>query len=194
MLNYPQPIISSKLFWQETPIEIATDKNIAPFGVLVDDYQEYKEKPDSSGSVFNFWWKGNSIYSEDESKNDRTLLGWSVVPEETEGADLNRAQALLWNACQYPDAGQLYYPLRGEDYIIVLAESHSDIKPNHFRSFHITGGKGIYIHPGIWQEGIIPLNERASFYIQRDTENQKCINFTEDMGSFLVIPLKTVRS
>ncbi|UII32475.1 ureidoglycolate lyase [Fulvivirga ulvae] len=193
MLNYPQPVISGKLLWQETPIEIATDENIAPFGVLVDDHQEYSEKPDSGGSVFNFWWKGNSIFSEDESENDSALLGWSVAPEEAEEAEPTRDQALLWHACQYPDTGQLYFPLRGEDYIIVLAEPHQDIRPKHFRAFHITGGKGIYIHPGIWHEGIIPLNERASFYKQGDTDNRVNMNFAEDMGAFLAIPLEKVR-
>lgn len=193
MLNYPQPAISGKLFWQETPIEVATDENIAPFGVLVDDHLEYSEKPDSAGSIFNFWWKGNSIYFEDESENDRSLLGWSVAPDEAEEVAPNREQALLWNACQYPDSGQLYFPLRGEDFIIVLAEPQKDIKPRHFRSFYITGGKGIYIHPGIWHEGIVPLNERASFYKQGDTDIQNCINFAEDMGTFLTIPLAKIR-
>lgn len=193
MLNYAQTEKSGDIFWREAPVEIATDENIAAYGMLVDNHEEYSENSDSEGSIFNFWWNGNTLYGEDEADHNKVLLGWSLKPEEADKTSITRDQVLLSSVGYCTDAGQLYFPLRGEDYIICLAQPGDHIKPENFRSLLVTGGKGIYINPGIWHTEIIPMNERASFYKHGDTDNSIHINFTEKAGGFIVVPLKKIR-
>eukprot|EP01063_Lacrimia_lanifica_P037881 TRINITY_DN7921_c0_g1_i1.p2 TRINITY_DN7921_c0_g1~~TRINITY_DN7921_c0_g1_i1.p2 ORF type:complete len:109 (+),score=34.49 TRINITY_DN7921_c0_g1_i1:204-530(+) len=65
----------------------------------------------------------------------------------------------------HPDGAQLFMPAGMQDpavdeapfpfYVCLGARSHGDdIAPEHMRAFKIPAGKGVYIHPGTWHNGI----------------------------------------
>ena len=63
--------------------------------------------------------------------------------------------------------------------------------PQSFKAFHVGGGCGLYIHPNIWHEAVVPLAPRATFYDEQGKVHVRVsCNFAEEFGIFLSVLLK----
>ena len=91
--------------------------------------------------LFEFWWKGETLYARNNAVGDSYLFAWSNWPEEAgdDGPASPRERALVWRANYHPDGGQLFYPLHGESFVVPLALPGDDVTPEKFVSFWCDG-------------------------------------------------------
>ena len=211
-IDYMNPDVPEALPWVDVPLVRATDENLEGYGRLVDDYQNYeleivtwpvrgwrKVDPGTGNEAgttfgnFDFWWEGDVLFGKNQAVNDQYLLGWSKNPGEASPnptSPPDRSRVLLWHANYHPDGGQLFFPLNGEPFVCPLALPGDDVKPEDFVAFYIDGGRGLYIHPNIWHEGVFPLTDRSSFYDEQGKVHARIsCNFAKEYGVFLNVPL-----
>lgn len=72
----------------------------------------------------------------------------------------------LWLSDYHPDGGQLFFPKAGTEpcpfFMCLGKAAHGDdIQPEHMRGFKIPAGKGVYIHPSTWHNGIYVAREHS---------------------------------
>ena len=191
----------------------ASTETLQNYGELVDDYHSYpveivtwpqkgrRPVDDGTGNeagtvsgTFNFWWQGDYLYGTNQAVNDQYLLGWSKNPGEAQKdpeKTVDHEFVLLWHVNYHPDGGQLFYPLDGLPFVVPLALPGDDVKPSDFVAFYVDGGKGLYIHPNVWHEGVFPLTEKASFYDKQGKVHARVsCNIAQEFGVFLSVPLK----
>ncbi|MFT5280162.1 MAG: ureidoglycolate lyase [Bacteroidia bacterium] len=122
--------------------------------------------------------------------NSEYVFGWSKNPKDaSEGSKEKPERVLLWHANYHPDGGQLFFPLDGDSFITALALPGDDVKPEYFKAFLVEGGKGLYIHPNVWHEAIVPLKSKAKFYDEQGAVHGRVsVNFPKEFGVFLSIP------
>ena len=195
----------------ETPLVKASDEALAGYGRLVDDADSFPieivrwpasgwrpvdaNSGDQGGvaeGLFEFWWRGDTLYARNEAVGDNYLFGWSEWPEQAraEGPSGPRSRALIWRANYHPDGGQLFFPLAGESFIVPLALPGDDIKPASFVSFRCDGGRGLYIHPGVWHGAIVPLADHAVFRDRQGRVHARVsVDFAKEFGCYLSVPL-----
>ncbi|HWB62050.1 MAG TPA: ureidoglycolate lyase, partial [Chitinophagales bacterium] len=117
------------------------------------------------------------------------LLGWSTNPD---AADRNKnsnatpERVLLWHANYHPDGGQLFFPVDGTPFVTPLALPGDDITPEKFTNFYFDGSHGLYIHPGIWHEGIFPVSRKSRFFDKQGAVHARVsVNFAREFGVFM---------
>lgn len=134
----------------ETPLVTASDDSLTGYGCLVSDpkafpieivrwpAQGWRPVDGNSGDqggitegIFEFWWKGDTLYARNNAVGDSYLFAWSNWPEEAAniGPAKPRRRALIWRANYHPDGGQLFYPLHGESFVVPLALPGDDVAP-----------------------------------------------------------------
>jgi hypothetical protein len=150
----------------EAPLVAASDDTLHGYGCLVDapesfpieivrwPAQGWRAIDENSGNqggiaegVFEFWWKGETLYARNNAVGDSYLFAWSNWPEEAaiDGPAKLRKQALVWRANYHPDGGQLFYPLHGERFVVPLALPGDDVTPEQFVTFWCDGSRGLYV-------------------------------------------------
>ena len=147
----------------ETPLVTASDDSLTGYGCLVSDpkafpieivrwpAQGWRPVDGNSGDqvgitegIFEFWWKGDTLYARNNAVGDSYLFAWSNWPEEAAniGPAKPRRRALIWRANYHPDGGQLFYPLHGESFVVPLALPGDDVTPEKFTTFWCDGSRG----------------------------------------------------
>src|SRR5579864_6489504 len=85
----------------EAPLVVASDETLKGYGCLVDEPKSFpieivrwpaqgrrpidKNSGDQGGvteGLFEFWWKGQTLYASNNAVGDSYLFGWSRWPEE----------------------------------------------------------------------------------------------------------------
>jgi len=154
----------------ETPLVAASAESLAGYGRLVDNPREFPieivpwpaqgwraidaNTGDQGGvteGLFEFKWKGETLYARNHAVGDSYLFGWSNWPEEAaaERPVRPRERALIWRANYHPDGGQLFYPLKGQSFVVPLALPGDDVTPGKFVSFWCDGRSALYLHPNV---------------------------------------------
>jgi hypothetical protein len=196
----------------ELPLLRATPETLSGYGRLVDDgagtdieivtWPAPGWRPVDPGTgneggvaegVFEFWWSGEMLYGRNRAVDDSYLLGWSQPPERaSESAPRpERGRLLIWHANYHPDGGQLFFPREPAPFIAPLALPGDDVKPADFVAFYCDGTQGLYIHPGVWHEAVVPLAEQASFGDKQGKVHARIsVNFMEEFGALLSVPLR----
>jgi ureidoglycolate lyase len=196
----------------ETPLVAASDTSLEGYGRLVDDPQNFaieivrwpaqgwrpidRNSGDQGGvaeGIFEFRWKGETLYARNNAVGDSYLFGWSNWPEEaaTEGVGKRRERALIWHANYHPDGGQLFYPLCGESFVVPLALPGDDVTPQQFVTFWCGGSRGLYIHPNIWHGGVVPLDDQARLLDRQGRVHARVsVDFPKEFGCYLAAPLR----
>jgi len=196
----------------ETPLVLATDESLKGYGCLVDDpkafpieivrwpAQGWRPVDANSGDqggvtegLFEFCWKGATLYARNNAVGDSYLFGWSTWPEEAAnaGAAQSRTRALIWRANYHPDGGQLFYPLRGQRFVVPLALPGDDVTPEKFVSFWCEGGRGLYLHPSVWHGAVVPLDDEAEFLDRQGRVHARVsVDFVKEFGCYLAVPMR----
>ena len=194
----------------ETPLVEANDDSLKGYGCLVDDpktfsieivrwpAQGWRPIDLNSGNqggvtegLFEFWWRGDTLYARNNAVGDSYLFGWSRWPEEasTSGSCAPRECALIWRANYHPDGGQLFYPLDGQSFVVPLALPGDDVTPDKFVAFR-SEGRGLYIHPGTWHGAVVPLEDHARFLDRQGRVHARVsVDFAKEFGCYLSVPL-----
>lgn len=194
-----------------TPLVAASERSLAGYGALVDDpknfpieisrwpAQGWRPIDANSGNqggvtegVFEFWWKGETLFARNNAVGDSYLFGWSNWPEEaaTDCATANRERALIWRANYHPDGGQLVYPMHGESFVVPLALPGDDVTPDKFVTFRCDGTHGLYIHPNVWHGAFVPLADHAEFLDRQSRVHARVsVDFPREFGCYLAAPL-----
>ena len=170
--------------WQQVPLIGATDASVKGFGCLVEDpdgfeieitrwpQQGWRPVDEGTGDeggwvegTFAAEWQGDVLFGRNEAVGGHYVLGWSTDPQtaSTEAAAAPRDQVLLWHMNYHPDGGQMFYPLDGAPFIVPVALPGDNLTPEKVVAFWCDGSKGIYIHAGIWHEGIFPVGDTGRF-------------------------------
>ncbi len=194
----------------ETPIVEATAESLKGYGCLVDDPKTFPieivpwpaqgwrpidpHSGDQGGvteGLFEFWWRGDTLYARNNAVGDSYLFGWSRWPEEasTNGLRAVRERALIWRANYHPDGGQLFYPMNGQTFLVPLALPGDDVTPEQFVTFR-SAGRGLYIHPGIWHGALVPLDDHSQFLDRQGRVHARVsVDFAKEFGCYLSLPL-----
>lgn len=198
----------------ETPLVQANAETLRGYGQIVDvpdthhieivrwPAQGWRPVDKNSGDqggitegLFEFWWKGDTLYARNNAVGDSYLFAWSQYPEEalTTGASKPRERALIWRANYHPDGGQLFYPTDGQSFVIPLALPGDDITPEKFVAFRCDGGKGLYIHPNIWHGAVVPVDDHSRFLDRQGRVHARVsVDFAKEFGGYLSVPLHAV--
>jgi len=196
----------------ETPLIAASVESLRGYGRLVDNPREFPieivpwpaqgwraidENTGDQGGVteglFEFKWKGETLYARNHAVGDSYLFGWSNWPEEAaaEPPAKPRERALIWRANYHPDGGQLFYPLKGQSFVVPLALPGDDVTPEKFVSFWCDGRSALYLHPNVWHGAIVPLDDEAEFLDRQGRVHARVsVNFVSEFGCYLGAPLR----
>ena len=195
----------------EVPLVKATPETLKGYGELVES-QDAREveivrwpaqgsRPIDEGTgdeagttegLFTFRWAGDVLHGRNEAVGDRYVLGWSCDPIEASEANSGRPRdrLLLHHANYHPDGGQLFFPLDSGPFVAPLALPGDDVSPDSFRAFWFSGGQGLYIHPNIWHEAIVPLSDQMRFLDRQGKVHARVsVDFPGEFGCYLGIPL-----
>jgi ureidoglycolate lyase len=196
----------------DTPLVVASDEALEGYGCLVADphrfaieivrwpAQGWRPVDANSGDqggvaegLFEFWWKGETLYARNNAVGDTYLFAWSTWPEEATAEDTAspRERALVWRANYHPDGGQMFYPLDGARFVVPLALPGDDVTPERFTSFYCDGTTGVYIHPNVWHGAVVPLADHARLLDRQGRVHARVsVDFAKEFGCYLGVPMR----
>ena len=196
----------------ETPLVVASDLSLAGLGALVADpaaceieivrwpAQGWRPVDDGSGDqggttegLFEFAWRGETLYARNNAVGDSYLFGWSTWPEEAlaDGPARPRERALIWRANYHPDGGQMIWPVNGQSFVVPLAPPGDDVTPEAFTSFWCDGTRGLYVPPNVWHGAFVPHADRATFLDRQGRVHARVsVDFPKEFGCHLAVPLR----
>ncbi len=195
----------------EVPLIEATDDSLQGYGCLVDDpdafdieivrwpAQGWRPVDEDSGDeggvvegVFSCRWQGDVLRGTNGAVNGDYVLGWRCDPQtaSAEQATGPREQVLLWHLNYHPDGGQLFFPIDNKPFVVPAALPGDDIKPEDVVAFWCDGSRGLYIHPGIWHEGVFPVKDDQRFRDRQGRVHARVsCDFGAEFGVYLSVPL-----
>jgi ureidoglycolate lyase len=200
----------------ETPLVQATAESVKGYGHIVESPENFPieivrwpaqgwqpvdaNSGDQGGTaegVFEFWWKGDTLYARNNAVGDSYLFTWSQFPEDstTSGTGRPRERALIWRANYHPDGGQLFYPMDGQSFVVPLALLGDDVTLDKFVAFRCDGGKSLYIHPNIWHGAVVPVDDQSRFLDSQGRVHARIsVDFAKEFGGYLSVPLYPVKA
>ena len=105
-------------------------------------------------------------------------------------SQLADGRVLLWHCNYHPDGGQLFWPIDGQPFVVPVAPPGDDLKPETFVAFWSDGSFGIYIHPGIWHEGVFPVTPTGRFFDKQGKVHARVsCDLAREFGMLLGVPL-----
>jgi len=148
---------------------------------------------------FNVRWHGDFFYGENlaiATENNHYLDGIGAIPEHAshESPTGNGSCIYLWMSDYHPDGGQLFFPVKPVPFTVCLgpAAKGDDIRPEDMRAFAIPKGKGVYIHPSTWHNGIYvaPQYTPAQFLTRQGRVHARVsVSWASEFSSLLRVPL-----
>ncbi|MEE9322457.1 MAG: ureidoglycolate lyase [Granulosicoccus sp.] len=215
MMNAPEYIFKANekpsLPVHRVPLIVAEKTNLQGYGYLVDNpddceieivqwpAQGWRAVDDNTGDeagwvegIFHGRWKGDVLFGENEAVDGHYVLGWSCDPQSasSDKATVPRKQVLLWHMNYHPDGGQLFFPLDNLPFVVPVALPGDDLSPANIVAFWCDGSSGLYIHPGVWHEGIFPsANEQRFLDRQGRVHARVSADIGVEFGVYLSVPL-----
>jgi ureidoglycolate lyase len=146
--------------------------------------------------IFEFWWRGETLYARNNAVGDSYVFAWSRWPEEAaaDGSPTPRQQALIWRANYHPDCGQLFYPLDGESFVVPPALPGDNVTPQQFVAFCVDGSSGLYIHPNVWHGAVVPFDDHARLLDRQGRVHARVsVDFAKEFGCYIAVPMRPPR-
>ena len=162
------------------------------------------ETGDEAGTtegMFDVHWSGDYYYGHNlaiSTANNYYLDGLGCVPEHArrEAPSHGDGSAIfLWMSDYHPDGAQLFYPCEVPmPFTVCLGSStHGDnIRPEFMRGFRVPAGKGVYLGPGTWHNGIYVRPEHcpARFFTRQGAVHARVsCSWAEEFGALLRVAL-----
>jgi len=196
----------------DVPLIEATAESVKGYGYLVDDPdtceieivtwpaqgwrpidQETGNQGGTVEGIFRGEWRGDVLMGSNDAVGGHYVLGWSTDPQDasSETQTVARDQVLLWHFNYHPDGGQLFFPLEKKPFVVPVAVAGDDLSPDKVIAFWCDGSQGFYIHPGIWHEGIFPVEDEQNFLDRQGRVHARIsCDIGEEFGVYLSVSLK----
>lgn len=196
----------------QVPLVEATDASVKDYGCLVGNPDEiqieivtwpaqgWRPVDEGTGNeagyvegIFKGEWTGDILMGSNDAVKGHYVLGWSTDPQQASSTEqtVARDQVLLWHLNYHPDGGQLFYPLEKRPFVVPVALPGDDLKPEHVIALWCDGSKGLYINPGIWHEGIFPVEDNQRFLDRQGRVHARVsCDLGKEFGVYLSVPLK----
>ncbi len=207
--DYLNPKVPAGLRLVEVPLVRATDRSIEGYGDIARDRNHPIEivpwplkgrrkldagTGDEGGTaegIFACEWRGNELLGRNEAVGGHYVIGFRELPEAARpGVALSDGRVLLWHCNYHPDGGQLFWPLDGRPFVVPVALPGDDLEPETFVAFWSDGSFGIYIHPGIWHEGVFPVGPAGRFFDKQGKVHARVsCDLAREFGMLLAVPL-----
>ena len=208
--DYLNPELPPELPWVDVPVVNASVEALQGYGRLVDQpdsceveivrwpAQGWRPVDQDSGDeggttegIFVSEWKGDILYGQNEAVGGHYVLGYALSPEQSqEDSQRQPEQVLMWHANYHPDGGQLFFPLQKTSFLVPLALPGDDVAPTDFVAFKFSAGQGLYIHPGVWHEGVYPASGRQRFFDKQGAVHARVsVDFAREFSCLLRVPL-----
>ena len=193
------------------PLVAATNERLAGLGCLVDDpgafpieivrWPAHGWRPVDANSgdqggvtegLFEFAWRGETLFARNNAVGDSYLFGWSTWPEDASGKGPApaRERALIWRANYHPDGGQLVAAANGESFVVPLAAPGDDVTPDDFTAFWCDGSCGLYIAPNVWHGAFVPHADAMTLLDRQGRVHARVsVDFPKEFGCYLAVPL-----
>jgi len=200
----------------DVPLIEATAESVKGYGYLVDDPdtceieivtwpaqgwrpidQETGNQGGTVEGIFRGEWRGDVLMGTNDAVGGHYVLAWSTDPQyaSKETQTVARDQVLLWHFNYHPDGGQLFFPLEKKPFVVPVALAGDDLSSDRIVAFWCDGSQGFYIHPGIWHEGIFPVEDEQSFLDRQGRVHARIsCDIGEEFGVYLSVPLKRPNS
>lgn len=200
----------------DVPLIEATAESVKGYGYLVDDPdtceieivtwpaqgwrpidQETGNQGGTVEGIFRGEWRGDVLMGSNDAVGGHYVLGWSTDPQyaSKETQTVARDQVLLWHFNYHPDGGQLFFPLEKKPFVVPVALAGDDLSTDRIIAFWCDGSQGLYIHPGIWHEGIFPVEDEQTFLDRQGRVHARIsCDIGEEFGVYLSVPLKRPNS
>jgi len=210
-IDYLSPDVPGKLPWYDVPLVVADDDSVSGFGCLVNDADNFDIEivqwpaqgwrpvdagtGDEAGTVegiFHSEWHGQVLRAKNDAVNGDYILGWSTNPETaSEDAEQDPKRVLLWHMNYHPDGGQLFFPLDNQPFVVPVAMPGDDLALEDIVALWCDGSRGLYIHPGIWHDGVFASTLGQSFRDRQGRVHARVsCNIAREFGVFLNVPLQ----
>ena len=214
--NAPQylfdPADKPSLPLHEVPLVTATDDSVQGYGCLVDHPDDidieivrwpatgWRKVDEDSGDeggwvegIFHGEWQGDVLYGRNEAVSGHYVLGWSTTDPQlasTTQQTAPRDQVLLWHMNYHPDGGQLFFPQDRSAFVVPVALPGDDLVVEQVIALWCDGSRGLYIHPGIWHDGIFPAAQRQRFLDRQGRVHARVsCDLAAEFGVYLSVPL-----
>ena len=208
--DYLNPGVADGLRRVRMPVVDATDASLEGYGRLVDDPKACtveivrwpatgwrpvdSDSGDQGGTtegVFVSEWKGDVLYGRNEAVGGHYVLAYADDPSRCAETHARApARMLLWHCNYHPDGGQLFFPLDQRPFLVPLALAGDDVTPEDFVCFRFDGRRGLYIHPGVWHEGVFGYSGTQRFFDQQGAVHARVsVDFPREFGCLLETPL-----
>ena len=196
----------------QVPLVEATDDIVRGYGYLVEDPDDidieivrwpatgWRKVDEDSGDeagwvegIFHGEWQGDVLYGRNEAVSGHYVLGWSTTDPQlasTTQQTAPRDQVLLWHMNYHPDGGQLFFPQDRSAFVVPVALPGDDLAVEQVIALWCDGSRGLYIHPGIWHEGIFPAAQRQRFLDRQGRVHARVsCDLATEFGVYLSVPL-----
>jgi len=214
--NAPQylfdPADKPSLPLHEVPLVEATDDSVQGYGCLVDHPDDidieivrwpatgWRKVDEDSGDeggwvegIFHGEWQGDVLYGRNEAVSGHYVLGWSTTDPQlasTTQQTVPRERVLLWHMNYHPDGGQLFFPQDRSAFVVPVALPGDDLAVEQVIALWCDGSRGLYIHPGIWHDGIFPAAQRQRFLDRQGRVHARVsCDLAAEFGVYLSVPL-----
>jgi hypothetical protein len=208
--DYLNPAVPAGLRRVAVPIVEATDASLRCYGRLVDapasceieivrwPAQGWRPVDTDSGDeggttegVFVSEWRGDVLYGRNEAVGGHYVIAYAAEPTQAVTAHARDPERmLLWHVNYHPDGGQLFFPLDRAPFYVPLALPGDDVKPDRFVCFAFDGTHGLYIHPGIWHEGVFARRGTQRFFDKQGAVHARVsIDLPREFGCLLEVKL-----
>ena len=150
---------------------------------------------------FEVHWEADYFFGHNlaiASANNFYLDGLGAPPEiasRAAPAAGDGSAIYLWMSDYHPDGGQLFWPREPVPFVVCLGskEHGDDILPEHMRAFAVPEGRGVYIHPGTWHNGVYvsPAHAPATFLTRQGRVHARVsCSWAAERGTLLRVPLE----
>src|SRR5689334_22817455 len=204
--DYLNPDLREGLRRVRMPMAEASDQTLRGYGRLVADRSDCKieivrwpaqgwrpvdeDSGDEGGTtkgVFVSEWRGDILYGRNEAVDGHYILAYAQEPARADDAHTRApSRMLLWHCNYHPDGGQLFFPLDAAPFYVPLALPGDDVTPEKFVCFRFAGTHGLYIHPGVWHEGVFARRGTQRFFDQQGAVHARVsVDFAREFGCLL---------
>eukprot|EP00900_Chrysochromulina_parva_P024898 jgi/Chrpa1/7041/Chrysochromulina_OHIO_Genome00020237-RA len=151
---------------------------------------------------FDVHWQADYFFGHNlaiATENNYYLDGIGCPPEQAR-RELPSAgdgtHILLWMSDYHPDGAQLFWPCTEPPapFTVCLGAARfgDDIRPTDMRAFTVPAGKGVYLAPGTWHNGIYlrPEHCPARFLTRQGKVHARVsCSWADEFGVLLRVPL-----
>lgn len=211
--DYLNPDVPDGLRLLDVPVVRATARSMKGYGEIVRDPNRHRieivpwplggwRKLDAGTGIeggttegtFTCHWQGNELRGRNEAVGGQYVIGFRNPPDEArQGVALAKGRVLLWHCNYHPDGGQLFWPIDGQAFVVPVALPGDDLSPESFVAFWSDGSFGLYIHPGIWHEGVFPIGPAGRFFDKQGKVHARVsCDLAHEFGVLLAVPLPTM--